>query len=79
MKKYKFPQFNIEIIDPAIQVNPIVNDLNPNAMTLTANVILETDTAKFGVQLTDVPVNDLNYNYDELVARVTTKLQEYEI
>ena len=79
MKKYKFPQFNIEIIDPIIEVNPIVNDLNPNAMTLTADVILETDTAKFGVQLTDVPVNDLNYNYDELVDRVTTKLQEYEI
>jgi len=79
MKKYKFPQFNIEIIDPTIWVNPIVNDLNPNAMTLTADVILETDTAKFGVQLTDVPVNDLNYNYDELISRVTTKLQDYEI
>lgn len=79
MKKYKFPQFNIEIIDPTIEVNPIVNDLNPNAMTLTADVVLETDTAKFGVRLTDVPVNDLNYDYDELVARVTTKLQDYEI
>ena len=79
MKKYKFPQFNIEIINPTIKVNPIVNDLNPNAMTLTADVILKTDTAKFGVQLTDVPVNDLNYNYDELVDRVKTKLQEYEI
>ena len=79
MKKYKFPQFNIEIIDPTIEVNPIVNDLNPNAMTLTADVILETDTAKFGVQLTDVPVKDLNYNYDELVDRVITKLQYYEI
>lgn len=79
MKKYKFPKFNIEIVDPNIEVNPIVNDLNPNAMTLTADVILETDTAKFGVQLTDVPVNDLNYDYDELIARVTTKLQDYEI
>ena len=79
MKKYKFPQFNVEIINPTIEVNPIVNDLNPDAMTLTANVILETDTAKFGVQLTDVPLNDLNYNYDELIERVTNKLQDYEV
>lgn len=78
MKKYKFPQFNIEIIDPEIEVNPIVNDLNPNAMTLTANVILETDTAKFGVNLTDVPIKDLNYNYDELVDRVKERLKDYE-
>ena len=79
MKKYKFPQFNVEIINPEIEVNPIVNDLNPDAMTLTANVILETDTAKFGVQLTDLPINDLNYDYDELIERVTNKLQDYEV
>ena len=79
MKKYKFPQFNVEIINPTIEVNPIVNDLNPDAMTLTANVVLETDTARFGVQLTDVPLNDLNYNYDELIERVTNKLQDYEV
>ena len=79
MKRYKFPQFNAEIVNPTIEVNPIVNDLNPQEMTLTADVILETHTAKFGVRLTDVPVNDLNYDYVELITRVTNKLQDYAI
>lgn len=76
---YKFPQFNIEIIDPTIEVNKVVNDLNPDTMTLTANVVLIVDSARFGVGLTDVTVNDLNYNYEQLCERVVSKLKYYEI
>lgn len=75
---YIFEQFNTEITNPTVTVDKVVNDLNPDTMTLTANVVLETDSAKFGVQLKDVTINDLNYNYDDLCARVNERLKEYE-
>lgn len=76
---YKFPQFNLEIVNPTIEVDKVVNDLNPDTMTLTANVVLVVDSARFGVGLTDVTVTDLNYNYDQLCERVLAKLKDYEI
>lgn len=76
---YKFPQFNLEIVNPTIEVDKVVNDLNPDKMTLTANVVLVVDSARFGVGLTDVTVNDLNYNYEQLCERVVAKLKDYEI
>lgn len=76
---YKFPQFNLEIVDPTIEVDKVVNDLNPDTMTLTANVVLVVDSARFGIALTDVTVIDLNYNYEQLCERVLSKLKDYEI
>ena len=76
---YRLPQFKTEIENPTLKVSKTVNELNPEKMTLTANITLETKESKlYGINLEGVKVEDLNYNYDQLVERVKTKLEEYK-
>jgi len=76
---YRLPQFKTEIKNPTLKVSEIVNELNPEKMTLTANITLETKESKlYGINLEGVKVEDLNYNYEQLVERVKTKLEEYK-
>lgn len=78
MATYKFEQFNTEIIDPTIQINPIVREVNPSAMTISVNITLVTPNgSKFGVNLTDVVVENLNYDSETLQQRVITRLEDY--
>jgi hypothetical protein len=42
-------------------------------------VLLETDTAKFGLLLEDIQVVNFNYeNYDNLMLRVVDRLKDFE-
>jgi hypothetical protein len=49
MKTYNFPQFNVEIVNPTIEIL-VVNDSLPSK-TCNVDILLTTDSAKFGVNL----------------------------
>jgi hypothetical protein len=55
---YKFPQFQVEITDPAISIN--LNTISDKAIDklLGVDVLLTTDTAEFGVRAEDMPYSD---------------------
>ena len=55
MKKYKFPQFNVEIENPTIEIN--MNTIGDKAVDklLSVDIILSTTTAKFGLRAEDMP------------------------
>lgn len=78
MITYKFPQFKVEITDPTVTVN--MRTLLDNAVDnlLSADVLLETETAKFGVTLEDMPYDDNWYN-DDVLPMCIEKLKEYEL
>ena len=53
--KYKFPQFNVEIENPTIEVN--LDTIGDKALSkqLSVDVVLSTDSAQFGVRASDMP------------------------
>jgi len=55
---YKFPQFQVEITDPAISIN--LNTISDKAIDklLGVDVLLTTATAQFGVRAEDMPYTD---------------------
>ena len=55
---YKFPQFQIEITDPAISIN--LNTISDKAIDklLSVDVLLTTAFAQFGVRAEDMPYTD---------------------
>jgi hypothetical protein len=55
---YKFPQFQVEITDPAININ--LNTISDKALDklLGVDVLLTTDTAQFGVRAENMPYSD---------------------
>jgi hypothetical protein len=55
---YKFPQFQVEITDPAISIN--LNTIGDKALdkTLSVDVLLTTASAQFGVRAEDMPYTD---------------------
>ena len=80
MATYKFNQFKIEITNPTISANKDSIHLQVNKNTISVDVTLETEGAKFGVHLTDIKVNNLNYEgYDNLMERVLNRLSDYEV
>lgn len=52
--KYKFPQFNVEIENPTIEIN--LNTIGDKAVDklLSVDVVLSTPNAKFGVRAEDM-------------------------
>jgi len=55
---YKFPQFQVEITDPAISIN--LNTISDKALDklLGVDVLLTTASAEFGVRAEDMPYTD---------------------
>ena len=80
MAKYKFEQFNVEIDNPTISANKDSIRLQVNKNTISVDVTLQTDGAKFGVHLEDIKVSNLNYEgYDNLMDRVLSRLKDFEV
>ena len=79
MAKYKFEWLNnsAEITDPEVVINPIVREVNPVAMTITVDLTLVTESARFSVTLENVQVVNLNYDADSLTQRVLTRLEDF--
>lgn len=76
---YRFPEFNVDITNPTVTVNPIVNDLDPSTMTLSNNVVLTTANAEFGVKLEQVVIEDLTYTFASLETRVLARLSDFAV
>lgn len=75
--KYKFPQFNVEIIDPVIEID--LNTIQDKAIEklLSVSVLLSTDTAQFGVMAADMPYVD-TWDDDDIPGMVDNWLKQYE-
>ena len=52
---YKFTQFNVQIVNPTININ--LNTISDKAIDklLGVDLVLTTDTAEFGVRAEDMP------------------------
>lgn len=76
MATYKFPQFNVEIINPTIQVITIHDTIATK--TCSVDVLLSTDSAYFGVTLDGFTyVSD--WNDEEVEVWTMVELSKYEI
>lgn len=75
--KYKFPQFNLEIVNPTIEIIA-VNDLL-NSKTCNVDILLTTDSAKFGVNLQGFTYVDSWEDSDIENWVVNVELPKYEI
>jgi len=75
--KYKFPQFNVEIIDPVIDID--LNTIQDKAIDklLSVDVLLSTDTASFGVRAEDMPYVD-TWEDDDIPTMVDNWIKQYE-
>ena len=80
MATYKFNQFNVEIVDPTGWADEDTIQLQVSKNTISIDVTLTTDSAKFGVHLTDIVVENLNYEgYVNLIVRVLNRLKDFEV
>ena len=76
MATYKFPQFNVEIVDPTIEVITIHDTIAQK--TCSVDVLLSTSSANFGVTLTGFTyVTD--WNDEEVEIWTMVELSKYEV
>jgi hypothetical protein len=75
---YKFPQFKVEITNPTIEVN--LNSIGDKALDklLSVSLVLNTDTASFGVTALDMPYLD-TWEDSEVEGMVLNWLTQFEI
>lgn len=73
---YKFEQFKVEITNPTTEVK-LVND-NIIDKVCSVEILLTTDTAKFGVQLDGFTYVD-TWEDSDVLNWVTEELKKYEV
>lgn len=75
---YKFPQFQVEITDPAISIN--LNTISDKALDklLGVDVLLTTATAQFGVRAEDMPYTD-TWDDSDIPDMVNIWLAQYAV
>ena len=75
---YKFPQFQVEIIDPLVVVN--LNSIQDKAIDklLSVDITLSTTTATFGVTAIDMPYTD-TWDDADVEVMVQTWLIQFEV
>ncbi len=80
MATYRFEQFNLDIVNPSISADEDTIQLQVSQNTISVNVILETDSTRFGVLLDEIAVQNLNYEgYENLMVRVNERLRDFEV
>lgn len=72
--RYKFENFNAEIEPKEWQIESVTDNYNN---TCTVNIVLISDTAKFGVCLDWFEYSD-TWEDADIEAFIETKLKEYE-
>lgn len=73
---YKFEQFNIEIVNPTIEVLSVSDDIKQK--TCSVSILLSTDSAKFGVDLNGFTYLD-TWEDSEVYKWVEVELKKYEL
>jgi len=76
MATYKFEQFNVEITNPTTEVK-LVND-NIIDKVCSVEILLTTDTAKFGVQLDGFTYAN-TWEDADVLNWVNEELKKYEV
>ena len=81
MAKYKFEQFNVEIENPTITIDPTQIKVDAVNNTISLSLTLGTANAKiYGVEVEGVPVSNLNYEGEaNLMERALEGLKKYEV
>lgn len=78
MATYRFQQFNLDIVNPTVTANEDTIQLQVSQNTISVNIVLQTDTAKFGVLLDNIVVQNMSYEgYENLMLRVNERLQDF--
>ena len=75
---YKFPQFKVEINNPTIEVD--LNTIGDRAIDklLSVDVLLETESAKFGVRADGMPY-ETTWNDSDVQSMVESWLEQFEV
>lgn len=73
---YKFEQFNIEIINPVVEVVNVIDNINTK--TCNVDVLLTTDTAEFGVMLEGFTYEE-TWDDADVINWVGIELQKYVV
>jgi hypothetical protein len=77
MATYRFPQFNIEIIDPTVTVTTVIDNIIEKVCA--ANVILSTPSTNFGVSFAGYTYES-DWNDQEIIDWVNNvQLPMYEV
>jgi hypothetical protein len=77
MATYKFEQFNVEIVNPTVEVVNVADAIN--LKTCSVDVVLTTDTATFGVNLQGFTYAE-TWTDEEVILWVNdVELPKYEI
>lgn len=76
---YNFPQFDVEIVNPTVTVDPDSITVHATRSTIDVIVTLETADAKLrGVLLTEIPVDNLSFEGEaNLLVRALEGLAQY--
>ena len=73
---YKFEQFKTEITDPTIEVVNVTDNLQ--AKTCSVDILLSTNTAKFGISLNGFVYSD-TWEDKDINNWVSLELKKFEI
>lgn len=77
MATYKFEQFNVEITNPIVEVTSVIDAINQK--TCSADVLLTTDSARFGVTFSGFTYSDIWTDQDIIDWVVNVELPKYEV
>lgn len=73
---YKFEQFNVEIINPVVEVVNVIDNINTK--TCNVDVLLTTDSAEFGVTLNGFTYLE-TWDDADVINWVGVELQKYAV
>lgn len=73
---YKFEQFNVEIINPVVEVVNVIDNINTK--TCNVDVLLTTDSAEFGVTLNGFTYVE-TWDDADVINWVGIELQKYVV
>lgn len=73
---YKFEQFNVEIINPTVEVINVIDNINTK--TCNVDILLTTDTAQFGVTLNGFTYLE-TWDDADIINWVGVELQNYVV
>lgn len=83
MPTYQFENRSITFVDPEITINADNISIFPSNMTIDVDVLFTIEyngkSAKFSQRITDIKVENLNYDQQTLAQRVMTRLQDFEV
>lgn len=78
MATYKFPEFNVEIVNPTVTIN--MNSIGDRAVDklLSVDIVLNVPSALFGVRMENMPYAD-TWDDSDVPGMVDIALQAYEV